>query len=225
MIDIPPNTRQIIVVTTPSWESYQGRLYQFEQEVDRWILQKSSIPVVVGKKGMGWGLGLSVPLSSSFPGSSPLKCEGDNKAPAGIFTLGPAFGHQVFKTPMDFLPLHPEIEAVNDPLSCHYNRIVNRKKVAKIDWTSSEKMGEIGLYALGLVIHHNWDIPLPGAGSAIFMHLWRDEKIGTAGCTAMSYQDLASLLTWLNPQTHPLLIQMPFEFLDNFWQKCLENSK
>jgi L,D-peptidoglycan transpeptidase YkuD (ErfK/YbiS/YcfS/YnhG family) len=205
MIDIPQETKQIILVTTLSWESCQGKLYQYDRSAnsDDWVLQKPPIPVVVGKNGMAWGLGLHTNLSG------PIKREGDGKSPAGVFALGPAFGPQPFQTKMDFLSLHADIEAVDDPSSRYYNRIVDRQKISDIDWTSSEKMGGISLYELGLVIHHNWETPVPGAGSAIFMHLWRDETSGTAGCTAMSRQDLSELLMWLDPQKKPLLIQMP----------------
>ena len=204
MIDIPLETKQIILVTTPSWESCQGKLYQYERSsTGEWVLQKPSIPVVVGKNGMAWGLGLHTNPAG------PVKREGDGKSPSGVFTLGPAFGHHPFQTKMDFFSLNSDIEAVDDPSSRYYNQIVDRQKISAIDWTSSEKMGEISLYELGLVIHHNWETPVPGAGSAIFMHLWRDEVSGTAGCTAMSHQNLSELLQWLDPQKKPLLIQVP----------------
>jgi D-alanyl-D-alanine dipeptidase len=211
MIDIPPETEQIILVTTPDWESCQGTLYQFERHSEKWVLKKPSFAVVVGENGMAWGLGLHTNKSG------PIKKEGDGKSPAGIFTLGSAFGFHSPETKMEYLCLHSGIEAVDDPSSRYYNQIVNREETQDIDWTSSEKMGEIAVYELGLVVNHNSKIPQPGAGSAIFMHLWEDESTGTAGCTAMSHQNLSELLSWLDPKKNPLLIQIP--------QICLEDLK
>lgn len=196
---------QLILVTTPSWESMQGEMSQYERasQHEEWTLRKPPTPVVIGKNGMAWGMGLhSTPTKN-------LKREGDGKTPAGIFSIGPAFGLNRFSTKLEFILLSPHIEAVDDPASRYYNQIVNREAIPEIDWTSSEKMGSIDLYEMGFVVHHNFKDRIPGAGSAIFFHLWNEEKSGTAGCTAMSREDLSDLLQWLDPQKKPILIQEP----------------
>jgi L,D-peptidoglycan transpeptidase YkuD (ErfK/YbiS/YcfS/YnhG family) len=68
-------------------------------------------------------------------------------------------------------------------------------------------MAEIPVYELGLVVHYNMPHPIPGAGSAIFMHIWTNEEKGTAGCTAMGLDSILYLLKWLDPTKHPLLVQ------------------
>ena len=86
---------------------------------------------------MAWGLGLH-----AKPTGGPHKKEGDEKAPAGLFRLTAAFGYST-KPPGVMLPyIHarPGVEAVDDPHSRYYNRIVDRARVAKPDWHSSEKM-------------------------------------------------------------------------------------
>src|SRR5262249_47021952 len=46
-----------------------------------------------------------------------------------------------------------------------------------------------------------------GAGSCIFLHVWRDAASPTVGCTAMAKPALAELLAWLDPDA--LLVVLP----------------
>src|SRR5262249_1193859 len=147
----------------------------------------------------------------------------DGKSPAGIFSLGSAFGFapssEMRHLKVEYLPLHGSIEAVDDPLSCYYNCIVDAREVIP-DWQSSEKMGNEPLYALGLNVHHNFPNPKPNAGSAIFLHIWRGETSGTAGCTAMSLENLKMIISWLDKSKHPVLVQLPireYNELQNTW--------
>jgi len=64
------------------------------------------------------------------------------------------------------------------------------------------------LYKWGVVVAHN-PPAIPGAGSCIFLHVWKDARSATAGCTAMPEQDLVHLLRWLDPRARPVLVQMP----------------
>ena len=50
---------------------------------------------------------------------------------------------------------------------------------------------------------------LPGEGSCIFLHVWRDARSGTVGCTAMARPDIEALLATLAPDKHPVLVQLP----------------
>ena len=157
---------------------------------------------------MAWGIGL-YQLNSNLTHS---KIEGDLKAPAGIFSISCAFGFlsksEMNNLKMDYVELNEFIEAVDDPLSNFYNQIVDNREVV-IDWTSSEKMREEPLYEMGLVINHNFPNPKAGKGSAIFFHQWRNKNIGTAGCTAMSFNNLKKIIYWLEKNKNPALIQLP----------------
>lgn len=199
---------QLLVVTTPDWEAKQGVLRRFERANDDsdWTSIGAPIQVVIGRTGLAWGIGL-YPTPSS-------KVEGDGKSPAGVFSLGTAFGFaphsEMSHLKIDYLQLNANIEAVDDSLSKHYNHIVNTTEVT-IDWHSSEKMGSEPLYELGLVVNHNFPNPQPGSGSAIFFHIWRDENKGTAGCTAMSHENMIEILAWLDRNKNPLLVQLPID--------------
>jgi len=41
------------------------------------------------------------------------------------------------------------------------------------------------LYRYVLIIGYNTPKPVPGAGSCIFLHVWRGKDSSTAGCTAI----------------------------------------
>jgi len=104
------------------------------------------------------------------------------------------------------VPISETLLAVDDPQSRFYNQIVDSAQVVK-DWASTEFMRRAdGLYRCGIVVAHN-PANQSGAGSCIFMHLWRGEGQPTAGCTAMSEENLKRVLAWLDPALEPRLIQ------------------
>lgn len=182
------NHKQLLVVTTPSWNATQGYLQRYEDGVS----VGEAIPVVVGKNGM-----------------TKDKKEGDLKSPAGTFSLGSAFGfHPKSSLKFPYFQIISTIVAVDDPDSSYYNTIVD-ESITDCDWKSGEKMAQEPLYELGLVINYNTPNPVKGAGSAIFMHIWRSPTHGTSGCTAMSLENLDKLLYWLDPKASPILIQYP----------------
>ena len=216
-------SRQCIVVVAANWNSTTGVLRSFERAKvgDAWKRRGPEIPVVLGKKGLGWGLG----LINAEPGAEPRKIEGDNKVPAGVFRLGPVFGYapanSAGRIKLPYRPVTKNVEGVDDPRSRYYNRIVDRSKVARVDWRSSEQMRrDDHLYKWGVVVDHN-PAAIPGAGSLIFFHIWKSPSSPTAGCTAMPEKDLVNLIRWLDPAARPFLVQMPRRDYAT-WQAKLE---
>jgi L,D-peptidoglycan transpeptidase YkuD (ErfK/YbiS/YcfS/YnhG family) len=208
--------KQKIVVIASSWGSIHGNLTCYERSTSyQWEVVSPSIPVVLGKKGLAWGMDIS-----STPDLPSQKIEGDLKSPAGVFSLGAAFGllPLLSLSPLkwDYIELNSHIEAIDDPQSIYYNQIIDRRSVPTIDWKSSERMGLEPLYQLGLIVEYNTLAPISGMGSAIFMHVWKDSETGTAGCTAMSYENLERILKWLDPVKNPRLIQYPQELLSSW---------
>jgi D-alanyl-D-alanine dipeptidase len=204
---------QLIVVTTADWNAVDGQLqrYQRTSSAGSWNAVGHPISIVVGKGGMGWGIG-TVPITAMRGTGDPIKREGDHKSPAGIFRLGDAFGYapqkpEGWKT--HYLPITPSTQCVDDPQSHFYNRILD-SSAATADWKSAEHMRDAGeAYRWGIVIEHN---PAPAqakGGSCVFMHIWDGPENGTEGCTAMPEPQVESLLGWLNPQARPVLVQMP----------------
>jgi L,D-peptidoglycan transpeptidase YkuD (ErfK/YbiS/YcfS/YnhG family) len=227
------HSTQLIVVTTSGWSAVEGRLQRYDRATphETWRPVGELVSIVVGKNGFGWGVGV---IATNDPNvreaSDPVKKEGDGKAPAGVFALGTAFGYASQPLPglkMPYLNLTPSIECVDDVGSKHYNRIVDRSAVAP-GWNSSEHMRDAGeAYRWGIVIDHNGtvtgsnkNVPEPGGGSCVFLHIWHSHDQGTAGCTAMAQSELETVLTWLDPARKPLLVQLPesaYERLTNRW--------
>lgn len=207
---IPDRTLQIIAVSSPDWSSTTGTLHRFARHdaSSPWLPVGTPIPVSLGRHGLRPGRGL---WSPSHLSSIPPKQEGDGCSPAGLFSLGTAFGTHPPQGPPLSWPweqMSPHHAGVDDPASPHYNQIVDQRLTTK-DWISAENMiPESGVYRSGLVVHHNAD-NLPSAGSCIFLHIWQQPAHPTAGCTAMSEPHLHSILHWLSPHAHPLLLQLP----------------
>ncbi|MCX5828873.1 MAG: L,D-transpeptidase family protein [Deltaproteobacteria bacterium] len=203
--------RQAVVVKTADWTAPQGILQRYDRSSpkDIWRPVGEAIPVVVGRNGLGWGIGLHPTV---FP-EGPEKREGDGRAPAGIFKLSSAFGYapanQAAWIKLPYIKMTSSIRCVDDDQSPHYNRIVDTSLI-KPDWKSDEEMRRAdNQYRLGIVIDHNNNPAIPGRGSCIFMHIWKGSDAGTAGCTAMSQENMERLIRWLDPSANPILIQLP----------------
>jgi L,D-peptidoglycan transpeptidase YkuD (ErfK/YbiS/YcfS/YnhG family) len=47
---------------------------------------------------------------------------------------------------------------------------------------------------------------IKGHGSAIFFHVWKRKNFQTAGCVAVSEEDIIKILEWLDPNAFPLIM-------------------
>jgi D-alanyl-D-alanine dipeptidase len=202
------NSHQCLLVLTNDWSSSHGRLQAFQRtDQGDWKRSGSKFSVVLGKHGLGHGPGL-VPIRAV-----PNKIEGDDRAPAGIFALASAFGNASSRSAdwikLPYSPLSKDTEGIDDPKSRYYNKLVDRSKVKQVDWQSSEQMRRNDvLYRWGIMVSYN-PANVPGLGSCIFMHIWKNSSTATSGCTAMAEPNLVRLLHWLDPGEHPILVQMP----------------
>ena len=204
-------SRQCVVVLTNDWASTTGTVHIFErgETAASWKKRGPEFAVVIGKNGLGQGQGL---IRLDLNGA-PHKNEGDDRAPAGIFRLSSAFGYAPARSAawvkLPYLALSKQIEGIDDPNSRYYNKLMDRSKVSQVDWRSSEQMRRDDvLYKWGVIVDHN-PAAIPGAGSCIFLHVWKNSSAPTAGCTAMPESDLLRLLRWLDPARRPILVQMP----------------
>jgi D-alanyl-D-alanine dipeptidase len=215
-------SRQLIFITTSGWNSVDGEMSLYERDLinDDWKAVGEKISVVLGRNGMAWGKG----LHGGAIGEGPVKQEGDGRSPAGVFSLGSAFGYApsdlAGEMKLPYVQAIATLECVDDPQSAHYNRIVDRASVENPDWKSSERMlRDDDQYLWGMVIDHNSEVA-PGCGSCVFMHIWEAPGKGTSGCSAMSSSSMERLLRWLDARKRPILVQLPqpeFESLRGAW--------
>ncbi len=209
------NSHQLVLVLSPSEKSTTATLWRFDKKGKKWRQKGDEHPVNLGWTGLAWGRGLHDAQSGY------QKHEGDGKAPAGIFRFGTAFGYASasevsFK--IDYLQVDTSQICVDDTASRYYNQIVDESTVTK-DWKSKEYMQrEDWLYKWGIYVEHNVPAEV-GGGSCIFFHLWRKEGSATAGCTAMTEENLLELMHWLDPAKKPLLVQLVESEYEAFQRK------
>lgn len=216
---------QMVVVVTDDWNAVPGVMRRYERDGVRtaWRVVGPEVPVVVGAAGLGWGDGLHGIASPGEPG--PIKHEGDNRSPAGVFRLTSAFGYapkdSVSWIKMPFAQATDAYKCVDDPRSIHYNQMIYASGGARVDWNSAEDMHRPdSLYRMGVVVEHNLNGREISGGSCIFLHIWPGADGNTAGCTAFSSDKINDLLAWLEPDAIPILVQLPrasYERLRRSW--------
>lgn len=196
---------QLLLVVADDMNASTALLQRYDYKDGAWHKTGKNIHVNIGRNGLGWGLG-----SIDFPhaGTDPLKYEGDGRAPAGIFDLGPVFGYaNKMDTMMPYRQAREDLICIDDERAESYNHIVpisQTQQFGSFEWMKRED----GLYRMGIVVGHNTEA-LPGRGSCVFLHIERAPGSGTAGCTSMAAPELHTIIRWLDPDKGPLLVQVP----------------
>lgn len=179
---------QAIVVHPVNQNSHQVQLSAWQKRGHAWH-RLYLVSAVIGRNGLAPAGG---------------KKEGDGKTPSGIYPLGPAFGYAAsINTGLPYMQAADNDFWVDDVRSMQYNQWVSGSPAAD----SFERMKRTdNLYQYGVVIRYNMQPVIPGAGSAIFMHVWRRYDSPTSGCVALSQRYLRKILRWLNGQYQPVII-------------------
>lgn len=207
------SSRQLLVVTAADWTSTAATLQRFAREQSdlTWQAYGGAIKVSLGRAGLAWGIGLHRATGTG----QAAKREGDGRAPAGIFSITALFGEAdagsqfAQSAQLPYRCATGDLKCIDDPASRYYNRVVDQREVAAVDWNSHEDMlRDDERYAIGAVIAHNSEC-LPEAGSCIFLHVWQAAGVPTAGCTATSLADVSEICLWLDAAASPLLVQLP----------------
>lgn len=207
---------QLVVVTTADWQAKTGRLQRYARPtVDAgWQPVGAAFDVVVGHKGLALAADAAA-IPQGVTSTLPRKQEGDGKAPAGVFRLTRVFGKDI--APRSGLPssrTSADSLCIDDVTHPAYNRVLAWPKSAEPKPKSAEQMLRTDtLYDVVVVVDHNGagaaGTIKPGAGSCVFLHVWRASDKGTAGCTAMRRANIDELVAWLDARQHPVLLQLP----------------
>ena len=134
-------------------------------------------------------------------GISALKREGDGATPTGKFPLRRVFYREDrVATPLTALPTTP---IAQDDGWCDAPEDVNYNRPVKLPYpASSENMWrDDALYDVIGIIGHNDHPVVPGAGSAIFLHVAAPDDKPTEGCVALSLADLIAVLRLVTPSS------------------------
>ncbi len=159
--------------------------------------------ITVSSKGVINWKGQSARCALGLGGMVPAdqKSEGDGATPRGIYTLRRIlYRSDRLPPPQTSLPLRAlqnDDGWCDDPADTAYNRPVARPYPASHEhmWRDDHVYDMIG------ILSHNDSPPVPGLGSAIFMHLARPDYTPTRGCVALAEPDLRAIFAYANAQT------------------------
>ncbi|MEL7221812.1 MAG: L,D-transpeptidase family protein, partial [Bacteroidota bacterium] len=180
------NKKRVIVEHHPTKNEYL--LFGEELSANEWKVTYDTTICTVGYNGIA-ALG--------------EKREGDGKTPAGTYNLGQFFGYDDdlnLKSISRFIELEPHHYWMSDSSSPLYNTLIEYDPSPLV----AEKMErDDHLYKYGIIIDYNTEPAVPEKGSAIFLHIYRSPKKPTAGCVAVSEEDIVSLIYWLETAEQP----------------------
>jgi L,D-peptidoglycan transpeptidase YkuD (ErfK/YbiS/YcfS/YnhG family) len=132
----------------------------------------------------------------SAPG---FKREGDGTVPGGKFHLRQVLYRPDRRdAPVTKLPvreLRPDLVWCDDPACPDYNTLVSLPHPGSYEplWRDD------AVYDLLAVVGYNDDPVVPGAGSAIFVHIARPGLAPTVGCVGLAVEDLVDVLQSVGP--------------------------
>jgi L,D-peptidoglycan transpeptidase YkuD (ErfK/YbiS/YcfS/YnhG family) len=161
------------------------------------------IRAAAGNSRQGWltGAGLAIPVALGRGGILANKREGDGGTPRGTFLPRKLWWRaDRFRRPRTFLPtraITPTDAWCEDPNDRHYNRPIRVARNHKGDRLQRKDH----LYDFIVEIDHNTRPRVAGRGSAVFLHLARDNFGPTAGCVSMTRSAMLHLLRRLGPRT------------------------
>ena len=188
--DIGQSTQMVLVRERGFLFSSVYFVYAMEKADGHWKCVSDPIPAKVGRNGFA--------LSGE-------KREGDGKTPSGIFSLKRTFGYEeTVRTKMPYRQVSEVDLWVDDPNSPDYNQWVKQGETSAGSYEKMKREDE--QYKYGIVIEYNTDPVIKGHGSAIFFHVWMAWGVPTAGCVAVSEEDMIKILEWLDPDAFPLII-------------------
>jgi L,D-peptidoglycan transpeptidase YkuD (ErfK/YbiS/YcfS/YnhG family) len=141
-------------------------------------------------------------------GVSDRKREGDRTTPAGAFGFGRVM-YGLAPNPGVSYAYHDIVCGdwwVEDPGSPLYNRFRHVRCGLRPPFrTTSEDLSRSPTaYHHFAVIAYNADPIVPGRGSGIFLHASRGRP--TLGCVSLPLPRLVTVLRWLRPSAHPLIV-------------------
>ena len=143
----------------------------------------------------------SIPVALGRGGILANKREGDGGTPKGSFRPRQVWWRaDRHPRPRTFLPvraIRPDDAWCEDPGSRHYNQPMR----LDADKSGDRLMRDDHLYDFIVEIDHNTHPRIAGRGSAVFLHLARENFGPTAGCVSMTKSAMLHLLQRLGPET------------------------
>jgi L,D-peptidoglycan transpeptidase YkuD (ErfK/YbiS/YcfS/YnhG family) len=156
-----------------------------------------------GNSRQGWltADGVTIPVALGRGGILANKREGDGGTPRGVFHPRKLWWRaDRHSRPRTHLPVHAirtEDAWCEDPSDRHYNRPIRLTREEPGDRLARQDH----LYDFIVEIDHNTRPRVAGRGSAVFLHLARENFGPTAGCVSMTEPAMVHLLRRLGRKT------------------------
>ena len=156
-----------------------------------------------GNSRRGWLVAgaTAFPVALGRGGILANKHEGDGGTPRGTFhprkLWWRADRHRRPRTHLPVRAIRLEDAWCEDPADRHYNQPIRLDSEAAGDRLTRKDH----LYDFIVEIDHNTRPRIAGRGSAVFLHLARENFGPTAGCVSMTKSAMLQLLRRLGPQT------------------------
>lgn len=129
------------------------------------------------------------------------KREGDGATPTGRYPLKQLFARRDriagITTGLPVTPIKVDDGWCDDPSMPEYNKAVTLPYAGSFEHMYREDH----VYDLVIEIGHNDSPPVPGAGSAVFIHIAKPDFAPTEGCVALALSDLKALITDWSTET------------------------
>jgi L,D-peptidoglycan transpeptidase YkuD (ErfK/YbiS/YcfS/YnhG family) len=180
---VPAGTTQLVTVTAVSGTAQVATLRAYDLRGTEWVRVLGPLQVHVGAAGVG------------------RTREGLSRTPGGDFWLTGGFGRKANPgTAMPWFTTDVLDWWDENPSSPTYNTHVRR---STSPGGASENLYTAGaVYDYAIVIGYNPQ-RVPGAGSAIFLHVTNGSP--TAGCVATDASTMVKLLRWMKPAAKPII--------------------
>jgi L,D-peptidoglycan transpeptidase YkuD (ErfK/YbiS/YcfS/YnhG family) len=181
------SARRLVMVTADKLDSTTATVERFDRHTPNaeWSVAGGPTTALIGHKGVAWAHA----FRKFAKRGEPVKVEGDKRAPAGFYKIGPSFGFAPSQAP-NYVRVDAGMVCVDDLTSPAYNTITRRERISPK--VHAENMSRVPDYARGLFVEYPSDRKAR-AGSCIFMHLQLPGKTGTSGCVAMPEPQLVAV--------------------------------
>ncbi len=194
--------QQVIIIDAPDAASTTATLTAYEDDGNGWYEAFGPMPAVDGASG--W-----------LPASS--RTEGDDTTPEGLYAMGSTM-YGTDPDPGAQFAYHQLVCGDwwdEDPQSPTYNAFqhVACGTTPPFGADSEALWTEGNAYPSMAVIDFNTP-PSGPFGSGIFLHA--DTGAPTQGCVSLPLPDLDSVLRWLNPALHPVIVMGPDDVIRSF---------
>ena len=161
--------------------------------------------IIINKSGYLKYKDLKFKCALGKSGIGKKKIEGDNITPKGIFSIVKIYyrSDRVKKISSKFILIKITEKMVwcDDPNSKKYNQLINLPTNCKYE----KLYRKDNVYDLVIVLDYNINPTIKNKGSAIFIHVARQDYKKTAGCIALKKNHLKELVKTIKKNTKVII--------------------